>query len=170
MSNFLKQDLEQALQDMEMMAKALGIQPFEIYLLGGSGCILAGYFDRATRDFDFMDLDYDAKLGRVFKLLEPYDMIDPQLATIPYTYKNRAMRLKQFEYLRIYVMSREDIIISKMARLDERDINDITALLQAADIGLIFKLAGEVEESDLLPKAKAAFIKNFSRCMEENNV
>jgi len=170
MENFLKQDLEQALQDMEMMAKALDIAPFDVYLLGGSGCVLAGYFNRATRDFDFMDLEYDAKLGRVFKLLEPYDMIDPQLATIPPTYKNRATRLVQFVYLPISVLSREDIIISKMARLDERDLNDISILLQSADIRLIFELAGEIAESDLLPKAKAAFIENFSRCMEENHV
>jgi hypothetical protein len=63
-----------AIFDMEIMAKVFAVEPFDIYLLGGSGCVLAGYLDRATRDFDIIDVDYDSRLGRVLKLLEPYDM------------------------------------------------------------------------------------------------
>ena len=78
----LKNDLHNALSDMEAMAKILNIEPFELYLLGGSGCVLAEYVDRSTRDFDIIDLEYNAKLGRVLKILEPYDMIDERMATI----------------------------------------------------------------------------------------
>lgn len=41
---------------------------------GGSACILAGWMDRTTRDFDFVDLGYTARLSKVLKLLEPYDL------------------------------------------------------------------------------------------------
>ena len=39
------------------MAKVFEIEPFDLYLLGGSGCILADYLERATRDFDVVEFD-----------------------------------------------------------------------------------------------------------------
>jgi len=168
--NFVRQDLEQALFDMEVMARAIGIKPFEIYLLGGSGCILAGYLDRATRDFDIVDLDYQASFGRVLKILEPYDLIDIQLAAIPVLFKERAMRLKQFQYLLVYVLSREDIIISKLPRFNNRDRDDISELLNIADVSLVFTLAKSTLDSNMLPSVKQIFFNNLSYCMEENHV
>jgi len=170
MQNFVLQDLEQALFDMELMSKAISIEPFEIYLLGGSGCILAGYLDRATRDFDIVDLDYKASLGRVLKLLEPYDMIDLRLAAIPPLFKERAVRLGQFRHLLVFVLSREDIIISKLPRFNERDQSDIAELLPMADISLLFALAKEILDSDLLRPAKQVFFRNLTRCLEVHNV
>lgn len=163
-------DMENALEDMEMLAKAHDTEPFYVYILGGSGCVLAQYLNRATRDFDIIDLDYSASLGRVMKPLEPFDMIDPQLATIPPDFKRRATRLPQYTYLSVYVLSREDIIISKMARLNERDFSDISEMLSAADIALIFKLASDLLDGDLLPMAKHALVDNMARCLEENHV
>ncbi|MDR1664000.1 MAG: hypothetical protein LBR83_03650 [Clostridiales bacterium] len=43
----IKAQLENALTDMETVARALGVEPFALYLLGGSGCVLAGYLTRA---------------------------------------------------------------------------------------------------------------------------
>ena len=54
----LQQELEQRLFEMEQVAQAFQVAPFEIFLLGGSACLLAGYTSRATRDFDLLDLDY----------------------------------------------------------------------------------------------------------------
>ena len=164
----IKKELENALFDMEIMAKVFQFEPFEIYLLGGSGCILAGYIDRATRDFDFIDLDYSAKYGRLFRLLEPFDMIDTMMATIALSYKERAVRLMQFKYLHIYVFSREDIIISKMGRLNERDINDIKAMQPYADKSLLFELIDEVmERHDLLLKTREVFSSNSKTIMKD---
>ena len=168
MENFLKNDLITALQDMELLSKTLNINTFDIYLLGGSGAILAGYLDRATRDFDIMELDYDSRLGRVLKLLEPFDSIDEHLAAISPTYKTRAKQLTQFKYLSIYVLSREDIIVSKIARLNDRDANDIAIMLPKADIDLIFNLAEELLSSKRTNKFKLNFYKNFSRVAKEH--
>ena len=170
MTNFLKQDLEQALSDMEQLAKLIGFEPFDVYLLGGSGCVLGGYLERATRDIDVVDLDYKASLGRVFKLLEPCDMIDLRLAAIPPSFRARAVRLEQYEFLRVYVLSREDIIISKLTRYNLRDRDDISILWNMSSLSLIFALAKEVLLTDLLLSAKEAFLHNFARCLEENHV
>lgn len=169
-AELLLKDMENALADTETLARATGTEAFDVYILGGAGCVLAQYLERATRDFDIIDLGYSASLGRVMKPLEPFDLIDPSLAALAPDYKARATRLSQFEFLSVYVLSREDIIISKAARLNERDFHDICALLPRADTALIFKLAGEVLAGDLLPKAKHEFYKNFSRVMESENV
>ncbi|MCL2224073.1 MAG: DUF6036 family nucleotidyltransferase [Defluviitaleaceae bacterium] len=166
-SGFLKEDMENAIADMETLAKATNTEPFEIYLLGGAGCVLAGYLERATRDFDIIDLDYAASLGRVMKPLEPFDLIEPKLAALAAGYKARAARLPQFEYLPVYVLSREDIIISKLARLNERDFHDISELLPLSDISLIFTLLKSLLDGDLLPKAKNTLLENMARCLEE---
>jgi hypothetical protein len=66
--------LMNVLSDMEKVAKALGVEPFSIYFMGGSACILGKYNDRATRDFDFVDLSYPASLGKVIRYLSDFDM------------------------------------------------------------------------------------------------
>lgn len=164
----IREELESALADMETMSKVFDIKSFDIYLLGGSGCVLAGYIDRATRDFDIMDLEYQAKLSRVFKLIEPFDMIDLQLATIAPSYKDRAIRLERFQYLHVYVLSREDIIISKIGRLNERDINDIKTMMPEANRQTLFRLINEVMiRQDLSQTAKNTFARNARRVMKE---
>ena len=167
----LKNDLLSALYDMETMAKVFGVKPFDLYLMGGSGCILAGYLDRATRDFDIVDLDYDSRLGRVFKLLEPYDMIDMQMAAISKSYKERAVCLGGFSYLRVFLLSREDIIVSKLGRYNEQDAYDIKTMLPECGMQVIFQILTEVlNRTDLVKKAKSALLKNTLRMMKDCDI
>ncbi|MDM8534781.1 hypothetical protein QUF55_08800 [Clostridiaceae bacterium HSG29] len=48
---------------MNLFAKTINVEPFDLYLIGGSASILGNYSDRATRNFDFIDLNYSSKLG-----------------------------------------------------------------------------------------------------------
>ena len=41
-----------------LVGATFGITELEFYFAGGSACVLAGYIDRATRDFDFVDRGY----------------------------------------------------------------------------------------------------------------
>lgn len=41
----LKKQLENMIYDIEKVAKAFDIKPFEMFLLGGSACILRGLYD-----------------------------------------------------------------------------------------------------------------------------
>ena len=170
MDNFLRRDMEDALTAMEVLAKAFEKPPFDVYVLGGAGCVLAEYFDRATRDFDIIDLEYSASLGLVMKPLEPFDMIDPQLAAIPPGYKARAVRLPTYKYLSVYVLAREDIIISKAARLNERDMADIRKLLPFADLPLMVTLTKKLIAGSLPEAAKTVLLDNLIICMEEAGV
>ncbi|MCL1982221.1 MAG: hypothetical protein FWG53_03885 [Clostridiales bacterium] len=63
-----KDSLMQTLDDMESVVKLFEIEPFDIYFLGGAACILGGYTERATRDFDFIDMGYSPRMGRVFSM------------------------------------------------------------------------------------------------------
>lgn len=54
----------------------------EIFLIGGSACVLAGYIERATKDFDIIDIGYDSAIGKIFNYLQPYDLLDINHAEI----------------------------------------------------------------------------------------
>lgn len=64
----IKEELENRIYEMEQVSKLFNIDSFEIYFLGGAACILGEYTDRATRDFDFVDLEYSSKLAKAFVL------------------------------------------------------------------------------------------------------
>lgn len=155
---FLKEELMSRLHDMELFAKVLKIEPFELYLLGGSASILGGYTNRSTRDFDFIDLDYPSNLGRVFRLLGTFDFLDYSTTILAPTYKERAIKLKEFKYLNIYILSPEDIIVSKIIRLSKKDQSDIKQLINRSDIHLINEIISEVlNRDDLIETKKIAF-------------
>jgi len=137
-----KKILYEILQDVEDFANMKNIDYPPIYLLGGSGCIIAGYLDRATTDIDLLDLDYDASVGRLLRIMEKYDFLDLYLTTIPMDFKDRARKIEKFR--NIYVLSREDIILSKIGRYSEIDIEDISVMIKNADKKLIADLIGKV--------------------------
>lgn len=62
-----QQELQQRLFEMEQVAQAFQVEPFDLFLLGGSACLLAGYTSRATRDFDLLDIDYSASLASDYR-------------------------------------------------------------------------------------------------------
>lgn len=147
------------IKDMELFAKALGIEPFDIYFLGGSGCIIGQYISRQT--FDFLDLNYDSKVGKVFRVLGDFDFLALEFTTIGVKYKERAKKLKELEYLRGYVLSREDIIASKIGRYSEKDKRDIELLLEQSDRALVLEVIEEViSREDLTDRTKENFLKN----------
>lgn len=105
------------------------------YFAGGSACILAGWIDRTTRDFDFVDLGYAARLSKVLKLLEPYDLLTNYFAAIPTGFAGRAIRIEGFAHISVYVFSREDVIASKIDRMSEKDVEDMRVLMPEVDRG-----------------------------------
>ena len=86
------------------------------------------------------------------------------MASVAPTYKKRAIQLKDYKYLRIYVLSREDIVVSKIGRLDEKDIEDIKTMLPECDIALVHRLSDEVvNRFDMTEKAQQIFENNFRK-------
>jgi len=154
----IKDELEQILFEAEKIAMLFDIDPFDIYLLGGSAYILGEYNDRVTKDFDFVDLDYPTKYGKVFSHLRDFDMLEYESSLLSPEYKNRAMKIEKFKYLKIDILSREDIIVSKIIRFEPKDIEDIDVLIKKADRQLILKIIDEVlGRSDLYQVKKQGF-------------
>ncbi len=167
----LKKQLEDRIIEMEQVSKAFNIEPFDIYFLGGSACILGGYTDRATRDFDFVDLDYPSKLGMVFVHLRDFDMLEYNSTILSPYYKDRAKKLEKFTYLNVYILSAEDIIISKIIRLEDKDFEDIDELIRIADKNKLRVIIDEVlNRDDLYDSKKAEFIKKLKLFKERYNV
>lgn len=167
----LKKQLEDRIKNMEEVSKVFDIEPFDIYFLGGAACILGGYTERATRDFDFIDLDYSAKLGKVFVQLRDFDMLEYNSTILSPKYKERASKLHKFKYLNVYLLSIEDIIVSKIIRLEQKDIEDIDILMDKANKGLINQIIDEVlERDDLYESKKEHFTKQLPRFKERYHV
>ncbi len=163
--------LMELLHDMEAFAILKNIYCPPIYLLGGSGCIVAGYFDRATVDIDLLDMNYQANIGRLFNLLEPVDVLDQYLTTVAPNFEKRARKISGFKYLEVYVLSREDIITTKIGRYSEKDIEDIRELLKEANKKLISNLINEIlARKDISHKIKEEFYSNSTVFKEEFNV
>src|SRR5690348_10988898 len=105
---------------MEDFSRMKGIEYPPIYLLGGSGCIIGEYLSRATTDFDLLDMEYDASTGKLLRILDRYDLLDIYLTTIPEDFMKRAKKIINFK--NVYVLSREDIVLSKIGRYSEKDV------------------------------------------------
>lgn len=166
-----KEILLEILKDTEDFAKMKKIKCPPIYFLGGSGCIIGGYLDRGTTDIDFVDMNYPSKVGRIIKLFEKFDMLDLYVTTIASGFENRAIKLKEFKFLDFYVLSREDIIVSKLGRYSEKDVDDIDILIRKADKKLIKKLIEDIlNKEDFSIRVKEQFILNIKKFKERYNV
>lgn len=100
-------------------------ESFELYIAGGSGLALLNVIDRGTHDIDAIYASID-----ILDLLEKYDIncrIQTYEDLFPYNYQNRLQRLDiPFRKMKYYVVSLEDIIISKLFAARNTDIQDIT--------------------------------------------
>jgi hypothetical protein len=169
MSNY--QSMIEVISDMEKVAQALNIPSFPIYFLGGSACILGKYSDRLTRDFDFIDLNYASIYGKALKYLNDFDMLEYESTLLAPSYKERAKKLEQFEYLAIYVLAREDIIVSKIIRMEPKDVEDIDVLIKDSDKTVILQIIDEIlHRTDLFDTKKEAFLENLPAFRERYNV
>lgn len=167
----IKDNLISILHEVQDVTKFFNLEPFDIYILGGSACILGEYTSRATLDVDFVDLGYPAKYGKVFLLLRDYDMLDYQSTILSPTYKERALKLNEFDFLNVYILSKEDVAISKIIRLGQKDIEDLNEIIPKCDKQLLNKIIDEViNRKDLFDSKKKEFIRKLKIFREMYNV
>lgn len=167
----LKDNLIEVLIQMEEVTKLFKLESFDIYLIGGGACILGEYTTRATLDIDFVDLGYPAKYGKVFALLRDYDMLEYQSTLLSPNYKKRAIKLEQFKYINVYILSKEDIVVSKVIRLANKDIEDLDELIPKCNKELINNIIDEIiNRDDLFESKKTEFIKKLKVFREKYNV
>ena len=166
-----KDNLIEVLHEMEEVTKLFKLEPFDIYLMGGSACMLGEYTTRATMDVDFVDLGYPAKYGKVFVLLRDYDMLEYESTLLSPTYKERAIKLEEFKYINIYILSKEDVAVSKIIRLAEKDIEDLNQIIPKCDIKVLNGIIDEIIcRDDLFESKKEGFLNNLKIFKEKYNV
>ena len=167
----IKDNLLEILHEMEEVTKLFKLEPFDIYLIGGGACILGEYTTRATLDIDFVDLGYPAKYGKVFVLLRDYDMLEYQSTILSPNYKERATKLEEFKYINVYIISKEDVAVSKIIRLAEKDIEDLNQIIPKCDKKILNNVIEEVlNREDLFDSKKNEFVKKLKTFREKYNV
>ena len=159
------------LDDMESVTKLFNIAPFDIYFLGGAACILGEYTERATRDFDFIDMGYEAHMGRVFSILRDYDMLEYESTIVASDYKDRARKMDEYTIFNAYILSPEDVLVSKIIRMESKDIQDIDELISKCDKELINKIIDNIiSRDDLYEGKKHEFMNNLQSFREKYDV
>lgn len=167
----IRDNLIEVLHEMEEVSKLFKLDPFDIYLIGGGACILGQYTNRATLDIDFVDLGYPAKYGKVFVLLRDYDMLEYESTILSPTYKERATKLTEFQYINVYILSKEDIAVSKIIRLASKDIEDLNQIIPNCKKDVLNQIIQEVlNRNDLFESKKNEFEKKLEIFREKYNV
>lgn len=167
----IKDNLIEVLHEMEEVTKLFKLEPFDIYIIGGGACILGEYTTRATLDIDFVDLGYPAKYGKVFVLLRDYDMLEYQSTLLSPSYKERAIKLEEFQYINVYILSKEDIAVSKIIRLAPKDIEDLNQIMPNCNKLVLNRVIEEIlNREDLFESKKIEFEKKLETFREKYNV
>ena len=167
----IKDNLIEVLHEMEEVTKLFKLEPFDIYILGGSACMLGAYTSRATMDIDFIDLGYPSKYGKAFALLRDYDMLEYESTILSPTYKQRAVKLENFEFINVYILSKEDVAVSKIIRLAEKDIEDLNQIVPACNKKILNEIIEEIiSRNDLFESKKTEFVKKLKIFREKYNV
>jgi len=167
----VKDNLIEVLHEMEEVTKLFKLEQFDIYIIGGGACILGNYTSRATLDIDFIDLGYPSKYGKVFALLRDYDMLEYQSTLLSPKYKERAIKLDEFKYINVYILSKEDVAVSKIIRLANKDIEDLNQIIPKCNKNALNKIIDEIiDREDLFESKKEGFIKNLKKFREMYDV
>lgn len=134
--NFIKLDTILKLEKIKL----------EICLIGGTACLLTGLINRATIDYDLLNLDYSPKVRNYLNFFNPYDLVDFDATTIPRSFVERMNTVFKGDYLECKVLSLEDLVLSKLCRNLGKDFKDIDFLLIKADKTKVLSLIEEVWE------------------------
>ena len=109
----------------------------EICLIDATACILAGYMDRAT-------IDYDPKVRNYLNFFNPNDLVDFEATTIPRSYNKRTVTVYKGRYVLCKILSIEELILSNLCKNMLKDFKNIDKLILSADMVSIKDLTGEV--------------------------
>ncbi len=107
----------------------------------------------------------------MFRLFDRFEILDLYVTPIAECFEERKIELSGFKTIEVYVLSKEDIIVSKLGRYSEKDKEDISALIKDSDKILIAKLIKNVESrDDFSERVKHEFMKNSKLLRAEYNV
>lgn len=81
-------------------------------------------------------------------------MLEYQSTILSPTYKERATKLKEFQYINAYILSKEDIVVSKIIRLAQKDIEDLNQIIPNCNKEMINSIIEEILNREDLFESK----------------
>lgn len=98
-------------------------------------------------------------------------MLEYQSTLLSPTYKERAVKLEEFKYINVYILSKEDIAISKVIRLADKDIEDLEQIMPKCNKDILNDIIAEIlNREDLFESKKNEFRKKLKIFREKYNV
>ena len=98
-------------------------------------------------------------------------MLEFQSTILSPNYKKRALKLEEFKYINVYILSKEYIAISKIIRLANKDIEDLDEVIPKCNNELLNIIINEVlNREDLFESKRNEFIKKLEIFREKYNV
>lgn len=104
-------------------------------------------------------------------MLRDYDMLEYQSTLLSPSYKERAIKLEEFQYINVYILSKEDIAVSKIIRLAPKDIEDLNQIMPNCNKLVLNRVIEEIlNREDLFESKKIEFEKKLETFREKYNV
>lgn len=98
-------------------------------------------------------------------------MLDLYVTPIAEEYEKRSIPITGFKTLKFFVLSKEDIIVSKLGRYSEKDKADIEILIKKCNLTLLDELIENVvNRKNFSNRIKEEFIKNSNLIRKIYNV
>ena len=156
--NNYKSQIETNLQDLELFLQLIADldEEIELYALGGTAMVIKN-IKESTKDIDFMTTINYETLKQFFELAGLKEKDNSKLCniwylnkiridifynafimgiTLPNDWKTISEHIRTIGKLKLYVLNWLDIIITKIARSEKRDIQDIIKIIQTQQIDL----------------------------------
>lgn len=156
-------------------------EELELYAIGGTAMLLKN-IKETTKDIDFLTADNQEKIRKLFNLAGLKEKDTSKLCNIwylgkiridlfydefifgislPDDWKDKSEHIRDIGKVRLYILNWQDIIITKIARNEQRDIDDSIGIIKAENIDFeelkerYYKLAEVSVISDYDAKFKA---------------
>ena len=129
-------------------------EELELYAIGGTAMLLKN-IKETTKDIDFLTTENQEKISELFNLAGLKEKDTSKLCNIwyleniridlfydefifgislPNDWKEKSEHLKDVGKLKLYILNWLDIIITKIARNEQRDIDDAIGIIKAENI------------------------------------
>lgn len=147
-------------------------EPLELFAIGGTAMVLKG-IKAATKDIDFLTDEKYERIKRMFNLAGMKEESPQKMCNIwrldkiridlfydgfimgirfPDDWKKLSEKIKTTGKVKLYILNWYDIIITKISRAEERDIEDIIEIIksQKLDFGFLKKRYYSIAETSII--------------------
>lgn len=133
-------------------------EPLELFAIGGTAMVLAG-IKEATKDIDFLTTENYQKIKKLFSLAGLKEessskncniwrlnklridlFYDGFIMGIPFPedWNKISKKIREIGKIKLYILNWYDLIITKISRSEERDIEDILAIIKTQNLDFNF--------------------------------